>query len=555
VGFHLGLSGDKSLLAHTTQLLGNRYGERMRDSEVVASIVAGDPAGLAEAYDKYSGDLYSYCRSLLREPADAADAVQDTFVIAASHVSRLRDPERLRAWLFAVARNECLRQLRARTATAPLDDIADQADASVDVADDAERAETRALILAAAGGLNARELDLIGQLLHGLEIGEAASVLGISRNHAHTLFSRARNHLEASLGALLVGRTGRQDCPDLDALLHNWDGRMTVLVRKRLQRHIDNCEVCSQRRRQALRPALLLALTPATLLSAAAARDAMHVAARAAPSAALRDQVVRLGTGQDPHAVAYRAAAGKNVHSLGLNGFPRQAHLGHLGMLGPKAGLAAGSAIGVAVSATVLVTTLGLPPHPHGTGAGPGHGSTVAAGPASGTPGAAPSASPVADQPGPVPTGSVPTGGTAAPSGSASVPVTSPPAGGPTTGTPTPTSTPPTTAPTSTPAPTVSVSASGPGVSATLSVSPTTVTLSLLLGGTLTLTANGGPVSWSISEPASLVGKLLLSQTSGTLAAGQSATVQLTVSGLASLDTTLTVNPGGQQVTVLLGVA
>ena len=54
----------------------------MRDSEVVASIVAGDPAGLAIAYDRYADALYGYCRSLLREPADAADAVHDTFVMA-----------------------------------------------------------------------------------------------------------------------------------------------------------------------------------------------------------------------------------------------------------------------------------------------------------------------------------------------------------------------------------------------------------------------------------------------------------------------------------------
>ncbi len=55
----------------------------MRDSEVVAAIVASDPAGLAEAYDKYAAPLYTYCATMLREPADAADAVQDTFVIAA----------------------------------------------------------------------------------------------------------------------------------------------------------------------------------------------------------------------------------------------------------------------------------------------------------------------------------------------------------------------------------------------------------------------------------------------------------------------------------------
>src|SRR6266568_336985 len=81
---------------------------RMEDCKVVAAIVAGDPAGLGEAYDRYAVPLYAYCRSMLREPADAADAVQDTFVIAVSKLTRLRDPERLRAWLFAVARNECL---------------------------------------------------------------------------------------------------------------------------------------------------------------------------------------------------------------------------------------------------------------------------------------------------------------------------------------------------------------------------------------------------------------------------------------------------------------
>jgi hypothetical protein len=85
-------------------------------------------------------------------------------------------------------------------------------------------------------------------------------------------------------------------------------------------------------------------------------------------------------------------------------------------------------------------------------------------------------------------------------------------------------------------------------------VSPTTVLLSPLLGGSLTLTASGGPVSWSISEPASLLGKLIVAPASGTLSAGSSVTVAVTVSGLVSLDTQLTVQPGGQAVTVVLGL-
>jgi len=88
----------------------------------------------------------------------------------------------------------------------------------------------------------------------------------------------------------------------------------------------------------------------------------------------------------------------------------------------------------------------------------------------------------------------------------------------------------------------------------TLAVSPTTVLLAPLLGGSLTLTASGGPVSWSIAEPASLLGELIVSPLSGTLSAGASVTVTITVAALVSLDTQLKVQPGGQAVTVVLGL-
>src|SRR5450759_5728328 len=106
---------------------------RMFDREIVDSIIEGDPAGLGAAYDQYARGLYAYCRSLLGEPADAADAVQDTFIIAAAKVSGLRDPERLRSWLYAVARNECHRRLRSRGDQAPLEDALDVTDDAADV--------------------------------------------------------------------------------------------------------------------------------------------------------------------------------------------------------------------------------------------------------------------------------------------------------------------------------------------------------------------------------------------------------------------------------------
>ena len=85
----------------------------MDDREIVAAIVAGDLTGLAAAYDEHAESLYGYCRWMLGEPDEAADAVENTFAVAAGRLDRLREPRKLRPWLFAVARNECQLRLRA----------------------------------------------------------------------------------------------------------------------------------------------------------------------------------------------------------------------------------------------------------------------------------------------------------------------------------------------------------------------------------------------------------------------------------------------------------
>jgi RNA polymerase sigma factor (sigma-70 family) len=544
----------------------DRYGEGMRDSELVASIVAGDPEGLAAAYDRYSGPLFGYCQSLLREPDDAADAVQDTFVIAASKLGRLRDPERLRAWLFTVARNECLHRLKSRRAAALLEDVPEQPDESVDVGREAERAESRALIRAAVGGLNDGERDVINQLWHGLEIPEVALVLGVSRNHAHSLFSRARDQLETSVGVLVVGRSGRKDCAALDQLLHNWDGRLTAPLRRRVGRHIDRCSVCSDRRRRELRPAALLSLAPGAAVGLALAGGG-GPGRLALARAGLRAAVLHLAADHGVRAVTYRAAVGQGTRSFQLNGFPRSAHFGHLGLV-RMAHLPLSAVGGTAAVATATVVGLAVVPqaHPKSAAARPAH--TVTAGPsrtatatASGTtPGAALAGrlsavgSPTTRAlPGPTATSPTGTGKASQQKGSAASGPPSDPASGPpstTSGTPTASA-----STTGTPAPTpiVSVTVTTPALAGSLSVSPSSVSLTALVGGTLTLTANGGPVSWSIAQPTSLLGLLTVTPSSGTLAAGQSVTVHLSVSLLSALTTTLTVSPGSQIVNLLIG--
>jgi len=79
------------------------------------------------------------------------------------------------------------------------------------------------------------------------------------------LVGRLRENIQRSLGALLVARhtvADPQTCPTLAEILHGWDGQLTVLMRKRIARHIDDCTVCETDRRERVNPLALLGGAP-----------------------------------------------------------------------------------------------------------------------------------------------------------------------------------------------------------------------------------------------------------------------------------------------------
>ena len=409
----------------------------MDDREIVAAIVAGDPAGLADAYDKYAESLYGYSRWVLSEPEDAANAVQDTFVIAAARLGGLRDPRKLRPWLYAVARNECHRRLRAPE-QAGLDEAAGVADPSADAGASAERAELRRLVRAALDGLNPGEREVIELgLRHDLQGADLAAVLGVPRNQAHALASRARGQLEKALGALLVARTGRRACPELDLLLDGWDGRLTVLTRKRVSRHIDQCDVCTGRRRGVLRPAALYGMAPLAALPRG-----------------LREEVLGLCADGSPQGQSYRRDVMQSAGSFLPNGFPQPARPPRSRMLA-LSGVAAAVGVLIAIAATGVITVLALTgshtPRPAAAGRSGSPSGTASASATASTGsagGVSPSLSPATSAPAVInaappvaPPSASPTKAKPSPSATSSAPVFPTPAPKPPTPTPTPTPT------------------------------------------------------------------------------------------------------------------
>lgn len=304
---------------------------------MVAAIRTGDRLGLATLYDAYAAQLYGFCWSLLRDKDSAADVLQDLFVIVDARISQLRDPEKLRPWLFAIARHECLRVLKSRTRTMPLDEAGDMVDESVDLVAEAHERELRKLVWDAANGLNTGEREVLElNVRHGLEGQDLALALGVSVNHAHARLSRAREQMDRSLTALILARTGTQDCDVLASMLGDWDGTLTPLLRKRINRHVEQCDACGERKRREVRASALLTLLPLAVLPAELARKVSD-------------------TVEQPELVSYRERTAVAAGPFDWAGFPTEVERKRRRLLVP---LVAGVAMLLLIGGTVTTVLI-----------------------------------------------------------------------------------------------------------------------------------------------------------------------------------------------------
>jgi RNA polymerase sigma-70 factor, ECF subfamily len=142
-------------------------------------------------YRECRDDLYAYVRGLLRD----ASAAEDVTALAFERAFRRRrsfNPRRgtRRAWLFGIARNAALDELRRRERRTELPEDAADPDA-VDPSDAANVALRRAALRQAMDGLSARERELIAlKFFAGLANAEIATVTGTSESNAGTRLHR-----------------------------------------------------------------------------------------------------------------------------------------------------------------------------------------------------------------------------------------------------------------------------------------------------------------------------------------------------------------------------
>src|SRR6266545_4084005 len=86
--------------------------EERRVGDLVQAAAAGDRQAWDHVVDRFSGLLWSVAAGYRLSHADAADVFQTTWLKLLENLDRLRDPERVGAWLATTARHECQRALR-----------------------------------------------------------------------------------------------------------------------------------------------------------------------------------------------------------------------------------------------------------------------------------------------------------------------------------------------------------------------------------------------------------------------------------------------------------
>jgi RNA polymerase sigma-70 factor (ECF subfamily) len=159
--------------------------------EPVPLVAAPPSEGFAELYERTFPRVYAYVASLLRDRSAAEDVTSQAYERAYSKRRSYR-PGRgsMEAWLFGIARNAALDELRRRKRRATLasDPEDEHAPAPEDQAELALRRET---VRAALASLDGQERDLIAlKFAGGLSNTEIARVLGTSESNVGTRLHR-----------------------------------------------------------------------------------------------------------------------------------------------------------------------------------------------------------------------------------------------------------------------------------------------------------------------------------------------------------------------------
>lgn len=104
----------------------NQSGNNLTDQQLISKTLDGHTAAFGVLVRKYQDRLFNSMVHLLRNPSDAEDVVQDTFLQALRKLDTFQGNSQFYTWLFRIARNTAISKLRRKKPTVSLDSTASQ---------------------------------------------------------------------------------------------------------------------------------------------------------------------------------------------------------------------------------------------------------------------------------------------------------------------------------------------------------------------------------------------------------------------------------------------
>ncbi|NPA26013.1 MAG: sigma-70 family RNA polymerase sigma factor [Chloroflexi bacterium] len=184
-------------------------------------MAAADDQTFVAVIQEYAPRLYRHLLRLLQDPQDAEDALQETFLKAYQHLGDFRGQARLSTWLYRIATNEALMQLRRKNPTIFSLEALQGDDAYPDEIllnqwqilpeQAALSAEMRQVLERAVQRLSpALRVVFLLRDVEGFSTRETAEILGISSDAVKTRLSRARLRLREALARYFQGSASQR---------------------------------------------------------------------------------------------------------------------------------------------------------------------------------------------------------------------------------------------------------------------------------------------------------------------------------------------------------
>lgn len=173
------------------------------DKELLADHVTGDPYAFERIVLRHRSRLYAVALRTMRDPEDAADALQDALISAYRAASSFRAEAQVTTWLHRIVVNACLDRIRRKQArpSAPLPDEGPGEPA--DPRDAVDERDTSMVVQDALARIPADQRAAIVLVdVQGYSVADAATVLEVPEGTIKSRCARGRAKLAILLGHL-----------------------------------------------------------------------------------------------------------------------------------------------------------------------------------------------------------------------------------------------------------------------------------------------------------------------------------------------------------------